>query len=610
MLRTTPIFSPSTFPAPAVHPDADSCRPATAPDTATAGTPVQIELDPATASLTELVRLAHLAASVPDGAPLLAERVCTACWQTSRQIRLIFGAAPVRHAVPSGSAVARPDVIDATTPAITAAAELASEILARMLLNTRTQIGLPDRTSAAARTLRQYAHTFGRARRPQTAAAFKRMVQIASAAVHREAAAQLPLVRANVAQMPTDCMLHWISALRDARQTPDSANHQWLQQTEDAARRRWMQHDLTLDSVRIYFAQMQMQCDTRSATALSVAASKIAATLPTAQQQHHLEPRLNDNVYGRVFETRLTAQLIAAPLSGTLQCTQQLAAALLAALSTLPPMVESLVVKNLSAALVTEPRFWFDVVPLLGRFITAAPGEQKKRQLTEWLSTPPTSAYDCMAIALCACQLSLALKVNAREHAPWMGAADINYAQMVQPSSRRLKNMTLPLLRAEGGILLLHQRPAFSHPGMRPGVRATLQQRPNLDTCSPVTRRALAHGLPYASGVSGSTNILLHCAAFFRQDGIALDTRHLLLAAVMLLNGGHSLHEVLWIAHQLDRPLGLGLALSEGAPEEFISDYNRFVDLFDDADRQVIERAVAAAWDDTIDYARLPVTLN
>ena len=463
---------------------------------------VQIDVDPATASLTNLVRLAHLAASEPSHVRLLAERLHSACWQRSRQVRLYFDTASEPHLAPTGQSITRP-----ATPAMTAAAELANETLAQLLHVTRAQISLPDRTSPAARILRQYAHALDRSRRPQTAAVFKRMVQIAGEAVHRDVAANLPRVRAQVAQAPTDCLVHWISALRavqEAAQTATGPTDAWLQHTEASARRRWMQHDLTLDSVRSYFAQMQIDCTAQGAIGLAASARKIAATLPTAQQQQHFATRLNDNIFGRVFETRLMAQLIASPALGTVPCAQQLAGILVRHLSTLPSCMKDGVTKALSATLVSEPRFWFDRVPLLRQFITAAPGEQKRRALVTWLLTPPTSSYDCMAITLCACQLSIALKVNASAFAPWMCAAGLNYAQAVQPASRRLKNMTQPLLRPEGGILLLHQRPAFSHPAMRPGMRATLQHRPNLDSQSTVTRRALEHGLPYASGVSGT----------------------------------------------------------------------------------------------------------
>ena len=516
------------------------------------------------------------------------------------RVRLYFGDAPATPATASTRLIKRS--VDTTR---SAAAELACETLVQLLHTTRAQSQLANDKTPAARLLRQYAHAIARAQRPQTAAGFKHMMQVTCAALHQHGAAQLPWVRVDVAQSPTDCMLHWISALRAARQLSDGATAVWLQQIEAAARRRWMQHDVTLDSVRAYFATMHTECAAQGASRLAHTAKKIAASLPNAQQEKHFSTRLNDNLYGRVFETRLMAHLIAAPAPGTLACMQQFSATLLHCLSELPPQVKSMVAKELATALVAEPRFWFDRVPMLMRFLAAVPGEQKKRALVNWLSAAPTSGVDCMAIMLFAGQLSLLLKKNAPENAPWMWAADLNYRQAVQPASRRLNNLARPLLRPEGGILLLHQRPAFSHPAMRPGMRATLQHRPNLDSLSAVTGRALAHGLPYASGVSGSTNILLHQAAFFRRNGIALDIRHLLLGAVMLLNGGHSLHEVLWMAHQLDQPLQLGLALSEAAPEEFVSDYDRFAALFDGADRRAIALAVGAAWNDTIDYADL-----
>ena len=554
----------------------------------------QLEVNTATASLTDLVRLAHLAKAVPAGAVLLADRIGVGCWQRPRHVKLYFDET-LAPTLPARSA------------ATTAAAELACETLAQLLQTTREQIPLPNDKLPAARILRQTIHALDRSRRPQTAASFYNMVRITGEALHRAHSARLPLVQVQIPQSPTECLLHWIDALRAAQQTPLGATDPWLEQIETAARRRWMQHDLTLTSVRSYFAAMRGMCSAEGATGLASIAEKIGASLPTNQQEKNFDTRLNDNLYGRVFETRLMAHLIAEPAPGTLIFAQQLATSLLHFFSALPLSVKSMVAKELSPALVAEPRFWFDQVPLLRRFITTEPGEKKKSALVNWLSTPPESGYDCMAIALFTCQLSPLLKEKASSFAPWMWAADLNYRQIVQPSSRRLTNTSQRLLRPEGGILLLHQRPAFSHPAMRAGMRATLQHRPNLETRSAVTKRALDHGLPYASGVSGSTNILLHQAVFFRQSGIELDTRHLLLLAVMLLNGGHSVHEVLWMAHQLDRPLGLGLALSDAAPEEFVSDYDRFTDLFNGADRSAIERAIAAAWDDTIDYARMPI---
>ena len=558
---------------------------------------VQITIHSETATLTDLVRLAQLAITLPGAAVLLAERIRIGCWQKSLDVRLYFSGALARRREP---------LQPAETAAIAASVELARKTIVQLLQTTCEQNPLPNDKVPAARILKQYRQGLERSRRPQTVASFISMVRVASEGLHRAHAAQLLWVRVQAPQSPTECLLHWLNALRTAQETLTGQADPWLHQTEILARRRWMQHDLTLASVRSYFAQMQLACIEKSAPELAALAAQLAASLPTEQQGKHFSARLNDNLYGRVFETRLVANLITTPAPGTLIFAQQLATSLLHLVSALPPSVRSLIAKALTPALLDAPRFWFDRVPKLVQFITAQPGEPKKSALVNWLSTPPQSGYDCMAIMVLACQLSLLLNQMTPKSAPWMEAANINYRQIVQPSARRLKNRAEPILRPEGGILLLHQRPAFSHPAMRLGRRATLHHRPNLDTPSAAIRCALEHGLPYASGVSGSTNILLHQAHFFRQRGIELDSRHLLLAAMMLLNGGHSLHEVLWMAHQLDGPLGLGLSLADVAPEEFVSDYDRFIALFDGADRTAIERAVNAAWDETIDYARFP----
>ena len=594
MFRTPLGFSLSSQSA--LSPSATCWTPFAQRETARDDT-AQITINSDTGSLTDLVRLAQLAITLPSTAVLQAERSGVGCWQQSRDVRLYFVEALAPNRAPSQHASA----------AAEASIELARTTVVQLLQATREQSRLPNAKVPAARILRQYTQALERSRRPQTVASFTNMVRVASEALHRECSAQLPLVRAQIPQSPTDCWLQWISALRTAQKTAPASAGPWLQQIESAARRRWMQHDLTLCSVRTYFAQMQLACLDKGVSELAAIASKLAASLPSEQQGKNFNTRLNDNLYGRVFETRLVANLITKPAPGTLIFAQQFAASLLQFVSELPPEVIATMAKGLSPELLAAPRFWFDRVPKLVQFITAQPGAPKNHALVDWLSTPPQSGYDCMAIMVLASQFSLLLKQIAPKLAPWMQASDVNYRQTVQPSARRLENRSQPILRAEGGILLLHQRPAFSHPSMRLGMRATLHHRPNLETPSAVIRCALEHGLPFASGVSGSTNILLHQAHFFRQAGIELDTRHLLLAAMMLLNGGHSVHEVLWMAHQLDQSLGLGLALADVAVEEFVSDYARFIALFDGADRAAIESAVAAAWDETIDYAQLPI---
>ena len=141
-----------------------------------------------------------------------------------------------------------------------------------------------------------------------------------------------------------------------------------------------------------------------------------------------------------------------------------------------------------------------------------------------------------------------------------------------------------------GGITLPHQIPVIQEAWMNPSTRPITKNEPNLAFLSKVSREDLynkakpikmaeRHGLAWVSGVSGSTNILLHQLKYLRDQGKAeIDINAYLLAtlAFLVYDGGHSMQEVLYVANQLDEPLKLGLHLSDkAAPEEFVADYSR-----------------------------------
>ena len=221
------------------------------------------------------------------------------------------------------------------------------------------------------------------------------------------------------------------------------------------------------------------------------------------------------------------------------------------------------------------------------------------------LARPISSGVDCLCIVQIAIRLSLVMDEIDAATVPWMQVAYPRYAGLLSPAACRLINRPERVCVREGGIVLPHQAAAFSHSWMQLAFRASLQFRPNLDKPSVPVVQALQHGVPYATGVSGSTNILLHLAGHFKQLGTDLPIPHLLLAGMMLFNGGHSMHEVLWVAHRLDQMLGLDLRMSDAEPDRFIADYTRFFALFDGFDRRAIDHAVARAWDETLAYMAL-----
>jgi hypothetical protein len=78
-----------------------------------------------------------------------------------------------------------------------------------------------------------------------------------------------------------------------------------------------------------------------------------------------------------------------------------------------------------------------------------------------------------------------------------------------------------------------------------------------------------------------------------------------MLGTMMFLNfdGGHSMHEAMWVGNQLDQSLGLGMGMPGGDPHSYVADYDGFVESFTPAQGQDKLRAAAStAWDATLNH--------
>jgi hypothetical protein len=95
---------------------------------------------------------------------------------------------------------------------------------------------------------------------------------------------------------------------------------------------------------------------------------------------------------------------------------------------------------------------------------------------------------------------------------------------------------------------------------------------------------ALAKALPYVAGASGNINIMAHTIAHLKSRNVPIDAKYALLSTMMVLHSGHSLHESLWVINLLGPRLDLGIDLGNHPPDSFVSDYDRFIELFQDAD--------------------------
>src|SRR5262249_23130594 len=135
-----------------------------------------------------------------------------------------------------------------------------------------------------------------------------------------------------------------------------------------------------------------------------------------------------------------------------------------------------------------------------------------------------------------------------------------------------------------GGITKLHQPASFQESWMVASQRSGTTNVLELQSASAVAKLMLEHATPWASGVSGTTNVNLFALKYFQEKGAQIDTKHFLLGVAMLLvyDGGHSFQEVLWTANQLDHKMKLGLGLTDrDDPDSFIADYDKFAKLFE-----------------------------
>ena len=91
-----------------------------------------------------------------------------------------------------------------------------------------------------------------------------------------------------------------------------------------------------------------------------------------------------------------------------------------------------------------------------------------------------------------------------------------------------------------------------------------------------------------------------------QQDaGAVIDPKSALLNAMtfVVFDGGHSMHEALWVANQTHQRLNLGLNLGDPTkPNEFVSDYEAFADKFNGNMKAAVDGAMNTAWAGTQDY--------
>lgn len=340
--------------------------------------------------------------------------------------------------------------------------------------------------------------------------------------------------------------------------------------------------------------------------------------LPTADSD--LSPtRLHDNVYGRVFESNWIASLVANPPDEVKSAMSTIAHYYSTYLSTLSCNKQDKMLRKvlmgLHRQIVADNRHWFKAFPEIKALSTSTfELPSFLRELQKILCSDINTGEQCIAVPYLAVKLFNAINgLPVTKQELWQIWTNVNYKWYIQPrTGRTVENKTIaesnviPIPTA--GITLRYQPPAVSNadrmtPEVRPCNRYHIPSAENINSF-PAVKNALEHSLPYSGGVSGSTGIMLSIINHLKNQGTNIDLRMGLLGSIMFMNydGGHSIHESLWVANQKGINLSKTKACNKNL-DGFISDYESFVALYKNTQcEEALDEALSIAWERSFDY--------
>lgn len=328
--------------------------------------------------------------------------------------------------------------------------------------------------------------------------------------------------------------------------------------------------------------------------------------------------RFHDNIYGRAFDSAFVSELVKAPpeevCNSMTALSQGLAKYLKDEVMSLSQKKRNTILKKIGRLLqVQDPRFWFPLVPEI-KELQVDEGRALEG-LIRYLEKPKQSGHECISIPYLLVKVSLILR-GMRLSPPWLREADAAYSSTLSPMVRLIRTSrksSTPMNTPGGGITLHYQPSIVLEEGMEESQRPTTVRKPRYgskgarDSAKEALEKSLRHGLPWSSGMSGSTNISLYAMNYFNKNNKAnIDPKATLLGIIMFLvyDGGHSIHEPLWAATLVNQRLKLGYEELGGTKrvQDFVSDYEKFTNMYSGNLRNAVSEAFDRSFERTLDY--------
>jgi hypothetical protein len=424
--------------------------------------------------------------------------------------------------------------------------------------------------------------------------------------------------KSNVSRTPNDVLVHVSTVVNNALNA--HKDDPTLKAIATDARKLFMNHTLDTTSVAALVDRAEKALTTLNEGGAVALCGKLKKQLPESDDKLQAT-QLHDNLYGRVFDTKMVSTLVKNPPAELLTASGKSGAAFAGMLADTPENEEA-AKYFVEHYIVEDKRPWSASVPGFATLANAKDGKAALAALKSFLTTAPTTGQEVIAFSYIMAKMPQAQKQTGHEPV-WLLNASGNYSRITSQANRDRGAGQEKVLSKAAGITMRHQPDASDDANLveteRPGSANIMGNRKNLkddQELSDVKRSKqneiqLKQALPFASGVSGTTNILLHLYEEMETKGATgVTPQEFLMNSMMFLvyDGGHSMHEAMWTANQIEadlKSITFGLndpSLPKNEPNQFVSDYDRLMGQFKEPLKTSMEQAQENAWKGTQEY--------
>jgi hypothetical protein len=367
-----------------------------------------------------------------------------------------------------------------------------------------------------------------------------------------------------------------------------------------------MTHDLTIESVQNYLQELKKKPDL---------ASHADGYLKMITKKP-LYKKLWVDFYGRIFDSVFVNEFVKNPppeirtaLTGM---SKSIGENLKWVYNKMDPKDKKELDKQLHFLISQlDFRFWFPEVAVLNAIKNNPSDIGTAQKIIDFLSKNKVSGFELISVPYLTTKVGNILKEFKAYVPGYITAGDKIYKPYMAPFINKIRGHLLPsgslpdkeLYSKAAGLTLLGQPIIVTMPSFIDSQRPTVERFPKFDaTNAPAEtffalRNQLRHGVVWASGMSGSTNIDMHAWNWVKNNPIPtlkknIDPKAAFLGTIMFLvyDGGHSINEPLWamsVIESINPKFGTNFNLTDKkAIKDFVPNFEKFRAIYNNTSLQ------------------------